>query len=75
MTSFGWTAKKFWSAGARSSSREMPGLQPITSDLQTEKRLWELQGCLSYFNSKYKILHSRVRIYKWNKISGRIVFR
>lgn len=74
MTSFGLKAKKIWSADACSSSREILGLWPITSDLQTEKKLWELKGLLSHFNSKNKILHSRARIYKWNKISGRVVF-
>lgn len=75
MTSFGLKAKEVWSAEASRSSREMPGLQPITSDLQAEKRLWELKGLLSHFHSKTKILHSRARIYKGNKISGRGVFR
>lgn len=75
MTSFGLKAEEVWSAEAGCSSREMPGLQPITSDPQTEKRLWELKGLLSHFNSKTKILHSRARMYKGNKISGRVVFR
>jgi len=34
MMSFGLTAEEVWSAGGCRSSREMPGVQPVTSDLQ-----------------------------------------
>lgn len=34
MMSFGLMAEEVWSAGGCRSSREMPGLQPVTSDLQ-----------------------------------------
>lgn len=55
MTSFGLKANEIWSAEVCSSSREILGVQPVTSDLQTEKKLWELKGLLSHFDSKNKI--------------------
>lgn len=54
VTSFGLKAKEIWSVGVCSSSRETLGRQPTTSDLQTEKKLWELEGLLSHFNSENK---------------------
>lgn len=71
MTSFGLKAKEIRSAEVCSSSREIPGRQPITSDLQAEKKLWEPKGLLSHFNSKNKTLHIRARVYKWSETSGR----
>lgn len=47
-------AKEAWSAEASRRSWEMLGLQPITSDLQAEERLWELKGLLSHLNKKIK---------------------
>lgn len=52
-------------------SREILGRQPVTSDLQAEKKLWEPKGLLSHFNSRNKTLHIRARVYKWGELSGR----
>lgn len=54
MASFGLKAKEIWSVEVCSSPRETLGRQPITSDLQAEKKLWELKGLLSHFNSENK---------------------
>lgn len=52
MTSFGLEAK-IWSVEV-CSPRETLGKQPVTSDLQAEKKLWEPKGLLSHFNSENK---------------------
>lgn len=70
MTSFGLKAEEIWSAQVCSSSREILGRQPITSDLQAEKSLRELKGLLSHFNSKNKTFHIRARVYKRSEASG-----
>lgn len=52
-------------------SREILGRQPVTSDLQAEKKLWELKGLLSHSNSRNKTLRIRARVYKRGVLSGR----